>query len=527
MASTASKLLRKLSRQASLRYRECRYGMAAASRTERSQPVLLGLSWEGCSIVANVKQTGGRRFEMIKNEAEFTLDQGDSSTVFDHLELDVHWSVNSEKLVRRVLDGLTSLTADLDQKLDIIDDMIRLKPHHVYLVVAKGILLREQGNDELALRQFLEAISRNFKDIYAQKLAEPHFYQARSSEHLKGYFCRKPFEYMEVHSKGTMTMCCPGWLPYNIGNIHDISPAQAWGSFQARLIRESIIDTSFKYCSMKNCPHLAQSPPSLPSRESCSDLLETGDSVPKLKHIKLAHDRTCNLACPSCRQDFIVADEDRSAALEKIFVSLKPVLDEVELIELAGDGDPFASSHYRDIISYVTSTRRPGECKIDLHTNANLLTPAIWSKLRLDGFVRQVFVSIDAATPETYSLVRRGGDWDRLMENLRFISKLKRFGSIDSFIIAMVIQDVNFKEIPGFIRLGHRLNCNKVYLQMLRNWGAFSASDYMGKYVAHPSNKHYQDFIGVIRSEEVQASYDNGFILGGMRGWLVPHSVAQ
>ena len=203
------------------------------------------------------------------------------------------------------------------------------------------------------------------------------------------------------------------------------------------------------------------------------------------------------------------------------------MLDEVELIELAGDGDPFASSHYRDIISYVTSTRKPGECRIDLHTNANLLTPVMWSRLQLDGFVRQVFVSIDAATPETYSLVRRGGDWDRLMQNLQFISGLKKSGYIDSFIIAMVVQDVNFKEIPGFIRLAHQLDCNKVYLQMLRNWGAFSPSEYMAKYVAHPSNKHYQEFIGVIRSEEVQASYNNGFILGGMRGWLVPHSVAQ
>ena len=58
--------------------------------------------------------------------------------------------------------------------------------------------------------------------------------------------------------------------------------------------------------------------------------------------------------------------------------------------------------------------------RINLHTNAVLCDERAWDDCSLHGRVDEVDVSIDAARPETYAIVRRGGNFERLLKNLNF-----------------------------------------------------------------------------------------------------------
>ena len=40
--------------------------------------------------------------------------------------------------------------------------------------------------------------------------------------------------------------------------------------------------------------------------------------------------------------------------------------------------------------------------------------------------IKDVLVSVDAATKETYNVVRRGGNWDALQENIQFLCQLRK-----------------------------------------------------------------------------------------------------
>ena len=69
----------------------------------------------------------------------------------------------------------------------------------------------------------------------------------------KDWVCRQPFEFLEIFEHGTF-MCCPDWLPQNLGLPIDIG--ENWRSEKANKIRESILDGSYSYCVEKKCPKL-------------------------------------------------------------------------------------------------------------------------------------------------------------------------------------------------------------------------------------------------------------------------------
>ena len=70
------------------------------------------------------------------------------------------------------------------------------------------------------------------------------------------YFCEKPFELFEVNDQGEVTVCCRAWLSKTIGNINEKSVNEIWNSAEAKEIRQSILDGSFKYCNKELCPSI-------------------------------------------------------------------------------------------------------------------------------------------------------------------------------------------------------------------------------------------------------------------------------
>ena len=60
-----------------------------------------------------------------------------------------------------------------------------------------------------------------------------------------------------------------------------------------------------------------------------------------------------------------------------------------------------------------------------------MFTPKYWAKMsKLHGNIGEVIVSFDAATSATYAYTRRGGNWEQLVKNMRFLDELRRDGKI-------------------------------------------------------------------------------------------------
>ncbi len=100
-----------------------------------------------------------------------------------------------------------------------------------------------------------------------------------------------------------------------------------------------------------------------------------------------------------------------------------------------------------------------GHLRFDLHSNGQLFDARAWTELDLEGRVRDVEISIDAADSKTYAIVRRGGTFAQLRKNLAFIASLRRSGEIRTLTFSMVVQARNSRGCPissGWLRNSRR-----------------------------------------------------------------------
>ncbi|MDE2578720.1 MAG: radical SAM protein [Hyphomicrobiales bacterium] len=346
-----------------------------------------------------------------------------------------------------------------------------------------------------------EWVERNIRVPMRRAEYARHPVSDETREWLKTRFCFKPFEEIESSPSGLIYLCCPGWLPTPAGDVNSDIMKQ-WHGAKAKKIRDSIVDGSYKYCSPTHCP--AISGRTLPSRDTPEAQALINGPLPAPKTINLSHDRSCNLSCPSCRNDLILAGKAKQAKLDALIEkSFVPVLREVQNVWVTGSGDPFASNHFRRLIKRLTPEEFPN-LKINLITNAQLLDERAWKDLKLEGRVENLTISADATQADTYAVLRREGDFERLKKNLAFIKTLRERGAVKNLTLAMVVQDLNFRQAPEFVRFAKSYGADTVALQMIRNWGTYSAEEFKRVFIASKEHPEFKDYLAMLAAPELR-----------------------
>ena len=285
----------------------------------------------------------------------------------------------------------------------------------------------------------------------------------------KDLFCARPFLFATVDVSGNVNLCCQGWLPRTAGNLLDNTFDEIWNSPQAQEIRESIHDGSFRYC-IADCPFLVErSYGLLTTKEEITDPFLRRVSDQRLTVLDRgpveflpAYDATCNIACPSCRDRTIVyTGEQKHFAQNLHDQAMSQVGKNIQLLVLSGQGDPFASPLYRDLLRNSDVRLNP-DYKLGLITNALLFDETFWESM---GATRQrvlfFHVSTNAATPETFRSIQGGGDFSRFRKNLAYISTLRKRGEIPFLRMAFYVTTQNFREMIPYIELAREANhCN-------------------------------------------------------------------
>ena len=132
---------------------------------------------------------------------------------------------------------------------------------------------------------------------------------------------------------GDVHVCCPDWLPISIGNIFQDTGDEIWNSPIAHEIRSSIVDGSFRYCSRLSCSEIVNRK-LLPAIHDGFNLATSIHLYPK--RVILAYDNSCNLACPSCRNEIIMADMKRQAQFNSIFENtIVPIIHEANDVKIS------------------------------------------------------------------------------------------------------------------------------------------------------------------------------------------------
>jgi organic radical activating enzyme len=398
--------------------------------------------------------------------------------------------------------------------LAFLEDYCRDRGGHKAVHVAAAIEHRKLNDRRNVLDHISKALALDPNDLFTQEIALRLSHWADPSlpdpalvdDYLKTRFCSRPFQHFETGFEGNVWVCCPAFLPVPIGNLNDGIADAIWRSATARELRASILDGSFRYCSRMHCGDITNR--SLPSNISpeakrlADAFVAPAGSQSLPAKVVLSHDRSCNLACPTCRKDFILANKTEQAQLDELAdMVIMPLLKEAKLLYITGSGDPFGSNHFRRLLKNIDRHSFP-DLKIHLHTNGQLFNERAWEELELSGLVQSCEVSIDAASAETYRVVRRGGDFDRLLQNLAFVRFLHQSGQIEHWTASFVVQAKNFREMPEFVRLIRQFGATTIFFQMIRNWGTFTAEEFATEFIGNSLHPDHAEFLEVLKAPE-------------------------
>lgn len=308
--------------------------------------------------------------------------------------------------------------------------------------------------------------------------------------------CILPFTNTEIHMSGEVFPCCPAWNNnYSFGNFYKNTIEEIWNSEAAMNFRKRILDRDYTicknryFCNQNKQYFVKDVPESFKYR-----MMQTP------RTIKVCHDNECNLACISCRSKIIVNSDERLRFLnDRIDTIFLPFVKDATCLVASGNGDPFASRHYRELIS-ACSKKYP-QMKFGFHTNGLLFNEVICKKLGILDKIEAVSISIDAASGETYSKIRKGGQFDTLIKNLGWLRTLKCNNQITDFEFLFVVQHYNYREIPLFVEFARQFNAKSKFVA-LRNWwdSAVEQSGFDKFAVSSISHPEHVELLKVLRN---------------------------
>jgi sulfatase maturation enzyme AslB (radical SAM superfamily) len=168
-------------------------------------------------------------------------------------------------------------------------------------------------------------------------------------------------------------------------------------------------------------------------------------------------------------------------------------------IHVGSDGDPFASLIYRKFMRDVPASDL---LTYSFQTNGLLVKQMYPRVLHIFEKLHTLNISIDGASKHTYELLRRGGSWEKITENLEFISGLKAKHGFD-LKLHMVVQNQNWHEMMDMCDLGSRIGADQVVLNKIEDWQTYG--DFQSQRL--PETKEVEDLLEQVDSHPLSITW--------------------
>jgi MoaA/NifB/PqqE/SkfB family radical SAM enzyme len=171
----------------------------------------------------------------------------------------------------------------------------------------------------------------------------------------------------------------------------------------------------------------------------------------------------CNLLCSTCPRTFedLEPPADMSWAL---FTSIVDQFPKIARVVLHGVGEPMMVRNLPRMIRYLKARGT----YVLFNTNGTLLTRRKGQEL-IDAGLDELRVSLDAAEPRSFALVRGRDMFDRILGNVRAFTAMQRELGCDAPRVSLWLTGLKetIAELPAFVRLAHDIGVREIYLQRL------------------------------------------------------------
>lgn len=405
-----------------------------------------------------------------------------------------------EKNVQRIITANPGLKIDYlltDKRTQTSNSIPLLTLSRLKTIPSAFVILADDVDIDLKNR---------FEELGLRFGTDFHFYNPRPPKHPTSYYLNKtlkdipkytiPCDYtkkaLSIKAHGNVMACCSS-VNLALGNSLYTSIEEILRGIQAQLVCLSINNRTYSFCG-EMCYMFREEKYRLEDEEDIRSNRRCNIPLREIKdfNVQLGYDRSCNLACPSCRDHRITSPEDVPEVVQMMHDEVKRMCRQNPKNIRIGNGELFFSKYYKEIIF--------NEYKSDdiaLISNGMLFTPENWEYLekRYNGVSLEV--SIDAINPETYKKLR-GGDLIRLRKNMEFASRLRKEGRLKRLSISFVIQVENYREMPGFVEYGKSINADYIHFMKLNSWGHIPEERFIQMDVYDKRNANHEEFLRIL-----------------------------
>jgi radical SAM protein with 4Fe4S-binding SPASM domain len=141
------------------------------------------------------------------------------------------------------------------------------------------------------------------------------------------------------------------------------------------------------------------------------------ESLPPVVTFALTTFCNSRIPCVICDRNTRLPEDDVNTN-EQVIEAVKPLMKTAKYVLLHCGGEPMFSKHFDDVILMIGPPTR-----VCFATNAMLLTKARTDRLLERDIMAGFVVSMDAATPEVYRIMRPSCDFQTVIENIKYYTQ--------------------------------------------------------------------------------------------------------
>lgn len=166
----------------------------------------------------------------------------------------------------------------------------------------------------------------------------------------------------------------------------------------------------------------------------------------------------CNLRCIICEHTYW-EEPNRDMSFEEF----KGIIDQfprLKWIGLTGIGESFLNKDFMKMLRYVKSKNK--NIFVEFYDTFYFIDKKTAEELVNIGIDR-IYVSLDAATKLTYEKIRVGSNFDRVVNNVRNLFKVKKEkgAHFPEIVFHYIVNKVNLQEMPQYLELVDNLSNEK------------------------------------------------------------------
>jgi radical SAM protein with 4Fe4S-binding SPASM domain len=182
------------------------------------------------------------------------------------------------------------------------------------------------------------------------------------------------------------------------------------------------------------------------------------DTLPSIITIPLTTYCNYRTPCLICDRNVRATTSDSEIGAE-VIDAVTPLLKTAKTIYLHGGGEPMYSKHFVDVIDIVDEPYA-----ISFATNAMLLTKRRSDQFLEKGTIGTLMVSLDAATPDVFRIMRPSGDFDTVIGNVSYLTRKRDSLGLGhpTIELVMIVCHNNLCEMPAFVDLAGRIGASRV-----------------------------------------------------------------